>query len=44
MKSIAVSVTYRSPTKTLTEKNVNKSHTKLINLLTSKFNGSLREG
>ncbi len=44
MKSIAVSVTYRSPTKTLTEKNVNKSHTKLINLLTSKFDGSLREG
>lgn len=44
MKSIAVSVTYRSPTKTLTEKNVNRSHNKLINLLTSKFNGSLREG
>jgi phenylalanyl-tRNA synthetase beta chain len=44
MKSIAVSVTYRSPTKTLTEKNVNKSHTKIINSLTSKFNGSLREG
>lgn len=44
MKSVAVSVTYRSPTKTLTEKNVNKSHTKIINTLTSKFNGSLREG
>ncbi len=44
MKSIAVSVTYRSPTKTLTEKNVNKSHTKIINTLISKFNGSLREG
>ncbi|MBL4903937.1 phenylalanine--tRNA ligase subunit beta [Desulfotalea psychrophila] len=44
MKSVAVSVTYRSPTKTLTEKNVNKSHTKLITTLTSKFNGSLREG
>lgn len=44
LKSVAVSVTYRSPTKTLTEKNVNKSHNKLINLLTSKFNGSLREG
>ncbi|MEN8200347.1 MAG: phenylalanine--tRNA ligase subunit beta [Thermodesulfobacteriota bacterium] len=43
-KSVAISVTYRSPSKTLTEKNVNKSHTKLINLLTSKFNGSLREG
>ncbi len=44
LKSVAVSVTYRSPTKTLTEKNVNKSHTKIINSLTSKFNGSLREG
>jgi len=44
MKSVAVSVTYRSPTKTLTEKNVNKSHTKIINTLTSKFHGSLREG
>ena len=44
MKSVAVSVTYRSATKTLTEKNVNKSHTKLINLLTSQFRGSLREG
>ena len=44
MKSVAISVTYRSPTKTLTEKNVNKSHTKIITTLTSKFNGSLREG
>ena len=44
IKSVAVSVTYRSPTKTLTEKNVNKSHTKIINILISKFNGSLREG
>lgn len=44
LKSVAVSVTYRSPTKTLTEKNVNKSHTKIINTLTSKFDGSLREG
>jgi len=44
MKSVAVSVTYRSPTKTLTEKNVSKTHTKIINTLTSKFNGSLREG
>ncbi|MCK5068896.1 MAG: phenylalanine--tRNA ligase subunit beta, partial [Desulfocapsa sp.] len=44
MKSVAISVTYRSPTKTLTEKNVNKSHTKIINTLTSKYNGSLREG
>ncbi len=44
IKSVAISVTYRSPTKTLTEKNVSKSHTKIINTLTSKFNGSLREG
>ncbi len=44
MKSIAVSVTYRSPTKTLTEKNVTKSHIKIINTLTSTFNGRLREG
>ncbi len=44
LKSVAISVTYRSPTKTLTEKNVNKSHTKIINTLTSQFNGSLREG
>ncbi len=44
IKSVAISVTYRSPTKTLTEKNVNKSHTKIINKLTSQFNGSLREG
>lgn len=43
-KSVAISVTYRSPTKTLTEKNVNKSHTKIIQQLTSRFNGSLREG
>lgn len=44
IKSVAISVTYRSPTKTLTEKNVNKSHTKIIQKLTSQFNGSLREG
>lgn len=44
MKSVAVSVTYRSPTKTLTEKNVTKSHLKIINTLTSNFNGRLREG
>ncbi len=43
-KSVAISLTYRSPTKTLTEKNVNKSHTKIIQKLTSQFNGSLREG
>ncbi|MBU0946272.1 MAG: phenylalanine--tRNA ligase subunit beta [Proteobacteria bacterium] len=43
-KSVAISVTYRSPTNTLTEKNVSKSHTKIIQRLISQFNGSLREG
>ena len=42
-KSVALSITYRSKTKTLTEKNVEKAHTKLVALLTSKFSGSFRE-
>lgn len=42
-KSVAVSITYRSATKTLTEKNVEKSHTKIVKLLTDKFGGSLRD-
>jgi phenylalanyl-tRNA synthetase beta chain len=41
-KSVALSITYRSPTKTLTEKNVEKSHTKIVSLLTEKFGGSFR--
>ncbi len=42
-KSVAVSVTYRSNKKTLTEKNVEKSHQKIVALLTKKFDGSFRE-
>ena len=42
-KSVAVSVTYRSDKKTLTEKNVGKAHQKIVNLLTKKFDGSFRE-
>lgn len=41
-KSVALSITYRSSTKTLTEKNVEKSHTKIVSLLTDKFGGSFR--
>jgi len=42
-KSVALSITYRSQTKTLTEKNVEKAHNKLVKLLTSDFSGSFRE-
>lgn len=42
-KSVAVSITYRSATKTLTEKNVEKVHTKVVKLLTDSFGGSLRD-
>jgi len=43
MKSVAVSITYRSDTKTLTDKNVEKSHNKIVKMLTDKFGGSFRE-
>lgn len=43
-KSVALSVTYRSPQKTLTEKNVEKVHMKIVEMLSSKFKGTLREG
>jgi phenylalanyl-tRNA synthetase beta chain len=43
-KSVALSVTYRSSQKTLTEKNVEKVHLKIVNMLSSKFAGTLREG
>jgi len=43
-KSVALSVTYRSSQKTLTEKNVEKVHVKIVNMLGSKFEGTLREG
>ncbi len=42
-KSIAISITYRSQTKTLTDKNVEKSHNKIVKMLTEKFGGSFRE-
>ncbi len=41
-KSVALTITYRSPTKTLTEKNVEKSHSKIVRLLTEEFGGSFR--
>ncbi len=41
-KSVALTITYRSPTKTLTEKNVEKSHSKIVRLLTDEFEGSFR--
>jgi phenylalanyl-tRNA synthetase beta chain len=43
-KSVALSVTYRSLQKTLTEKNVEKVHAKIVNMLGEKFEGTLREG
>lgn len=43
-KSVALSVTYRSPQKTLTEKNVEKVHLKIVTMLGSKFAGTLRTG
>ena len=42
-KSVALSITYRSQTKTLTEKNVEKAHNKLVKLLAGTFSGSFRE-
>ncbi len=42
-KSVALSITYRSATKTLTEKNVEKSHQKIVATLSDKFQGSFRE-
>jgi phenylalanyl-tRNA synthetase beta chain len=41
-KSVALSITYRSATKTLTEKNVEKSHEKILRLLTEQFGGTIR--
>lgn len=41
-KSVALSITYRSATKTLTEKNVEKSHEKILRLLTEQFGGIIR--
>lgn len=41
-KSVALSITYRSASKTLTEKNVEKSHEKILRLLTEQFGGTIR--
>jgi len=41
-KSVALTITYRSQSKTLTEKNVEKSHSKIVRLLTDEFEGSFR--
>ena len=42
-KSVALSITYRSPSKTLTEKNVEKANSKIVTMLTDKFGGQFRE-
>lgn len=42
-KSVALTITYRSDTKTLTEKQVEKAHTRLVQSLTDAYGGSLRE-
>ena len=42
-KSVALTITYRSETRTLTEKNVEKAHSKVVKLLTDSYGGSLRE-
>lgn len=43
-KSVSLGVVYRSATRTLTEKNVEKAHTNVVSMLTEKFGGSLRDG
>ncbi len=42
-KSVALSITYRSASKTLTEKNVEKSNIKIVSLLMETFGASLRD-
>jgi phenylalanyl-tRNA synthetase beta chain len=44
MKSVALSVTYRSAKKTLDDVTVDKIHEKIVNTLMSAFNGRYREG
>ncbi|PIE31157.1 phenylalanine--tRNA ligase subunit beta, partial [candidate division KSB3 bacterium] len=41
-KSVSLRITYRSLTKTLTEKGVEKSHTRVVRMLTDQFGGSFR--
>lgn len=42
-KSASLRITYRSSTKTLTEKNVEKSHVKVVRMLTEQFGGRFRD-
>ncbi len=42
-KSVALSITYRSASKTLTEKNVEKSNIKIVSLLAETFGAHLRD-
>ncbi len=42
-KSVALTITYRSPGKTLTEKNVEKAHAKIVKMLTDNYGGQFRE-
>ncbi|PIE56833.1 MAG: phenylalanine--tRNA ligase subunit beta [Desulfobulbus propionicus] len=44
MQSVALAVTYRSPDKTLNEKNVDTMHTRLVNSLMTTFGGHYRKG
>ena len=44
MKSVALSVTYRSAKKTLDDVTVDKIHEKIVNTLMTDFNGRYREG
>jgi phenylalanyl-tRNA synthetase beta chain len=44
MKSVALSVTYRSAKKTLDDVSVDKIHEKIVNTLMTDFNGRYREG
>lgn len=43
-KSVALSVTYRSPTATLDDQSVDKIHEKIVNSLMADFNARYREG
>ncbi len=44
MKSVALSVTYRSPDKTLDDETVDIFHNKIVNTLMTRFGGRYREG
>lgn len=44
MKSVALSVTYRSPEKTLDDVTVDRIHEKIVNSLMANFGGRYREG